>query len=185
MATYWQLITTFMKIGAFTIGGGYAMVPLIEREVVENRRWVSKERFLDLLVVAQTVPGILAVNVAILVGKELPMKRASLACAIGTIVPSFVILLTLAFFVAQVQDSPLFVKMFKAIRPAVVALIAVPVIRLSQSANLSLWGYMVLGLSALSIWLLGVSPLWIIVTIIALVTLNWLRVHRGDKGGEQ
>ena len=85
---YWTLFLTFIKIGAFTIGGGYATLPLIQREVVD-RGWLSKEDFIDLFSVAQSLPGIFAVNISIFVGYKLKKITGGIICALGTILPSF------------------------------------------------------------------------------------------------
>ena len=83
---YWVLFLTFVKIGMFTIGGGYAMIPLIEREVV-NRGWLNKQDFIDLFAVTQSLPGIFAVNISIFVGYKLKKITGSIICALGTILP--------------------------------------------------------------------------------------------------
>ena len=89
---YWTLFMTFMRIGMFTIGGGYAMLPLIQRDVVD-RGWMTKEEFIDIFSVAQSLPGIFAVNISIFVGYKLKRIGGSIVCALGTILPSFLIIL--------------------------------------------------------------------------------------------
>ena len=121
---YLTLFLTFMKIGMFTIGGGYAMLPLIQREVVD-RGWMTKEEFIDIFSVAQSLPGIFAVNISIFVGYRLRKKMGGFICALGTILPSFLIILLIALFFTQVKDNVWVEKAFKGLRPAVVALIAV------------------------------------------------------------
>lgn len=93
-----EAFSIFFKIGAFTIGGGYAMVPLIEDEIVTKRRWIAKEDFIDLLAIAQSAPGILAVNISIFIGYRLRGIRGSIVTALGTILPSFLIILAIALF---------------------------------------------------------------------------------------
>ena len=94
---YWTLFLTFVKIGTFTIGGGYAMLPLIQREVVD-KGWLSKEDFIDLFSVAQSLPGIFAVNISIFVGYKLKKVPGGIVCALGSILPSFIIILAIALF---------------------------------------------------------------------------------------
>ena len=101
---YLTLFLTFLKIGVGTIGGGYAMLPLIQREVVD-RGWLSKEDFIDLFSVAQSLPGIFAVNISIFVGYKLKKSMGSVVCALGTILPSFLIILLIATFFTRVQDN--------------------------------------------------------------------------------
>lgn len=162
MNTYFTLFFTFVKIGTFTIGGGYAMIPLIQQEVVD-RGWLSKEDFLDLFAVAQSLPGIFAVNIAIFVGYKLSKIKGSIVCALGTILPSFFIILTIALFFSQIQHNVWVERVFKGLRPAVVALIAVPVFTTARSIKLSRMELIIPVISALLIWKAGVSPIYIII----------------------
>ena len=162
---YWTLFLTFMKIGMFTIGGGYAMLPLIQREVVD-RGWMSKEDFIDIFSVAQSLPGIFAVNISIFVGYRLKKKMGGFICALGTIMPSFVIILLIALCFTQVKDNVWVEKAFKGLRPAVVALIAVPCLTTARSIKLSYKQLVIPVVAALLIWLAGVSPAWIILAAI-------------------
>ena len=91
MNIYWNSFRTFFRIGLFTIGGGYAMIPLNEADVVDKNRWVSREDFLDLLAIAQSCPGIFAGNMSIFIGYKLKGVPGSVVCALGTILPSFLI----------------------------------------------------------------------------------------------
>jgi len=159
---YWEAFRTFFRIGMFTLGGGYAMIPIIEAEVVDKHKWVSKEEFLDLIAIAQSCPGVFAINISIFIGYKLCRLRGALATALGTALPSFIIILLIAMFFHRFQDNPVVESIFKGIRPAVVALIAVPTFNLAKSANIS-WAtcWIPIG-GALAIWLLGVSPIIII-----------------------
>jgi chromate transporter len=159
---YLESFKTFFKIGIFTLGGGYAMIPLIEAEVVDKHKWISKEEFLDLIAIAQSCPGVFAINISIFIGYKLRKERGALATAIGTALPSFLIILAIAMFFHQFQDNPVVASIFRGIRPAVVALIAVPTFNLAKSAHIS-WAncWIPIG-GALLIWLLGVSPIYII-----------------------
>ncbi|SEF85503.1 chromate transporter [Parabacteroides chinchillae] len=162
---YWTLFLTFVKIGTFTIGGGYAMLPLIQREVVD-KGWLSKEDFIDLFSVAQSLPGIFAVNISIFVGYKLKKTLGSIVCALGTILPSFFIILAIALFFTGVKDNVWIEKAFKGLRPAVVALIAVPCLTTARSIKLS-YAQMVIPIgAALLIWLGNMSPVWIILAAI-------------------
>ena len=160
---YWESFKTFFKIGLFTLGGGYAMIPLIEEEVVNRHKWISKEELLDLIAIAQSCPGVFAINIAIFIGYKLKKERGAVATALGTALPSFLIILAIAIFFHQFEDNRVIAAMFKGIRPAVVALIAVPTFRLAQRAQLNLFTIWIPIVSALLIWLLGVSPILIII----------------------
>ena len=157
------LFTTFFKIGMFTLGGGYAMIPLIEEEVVNKHRWVGKDEMLDLIAIAQSCPGVFAINISIFIGYKLRKTQGAIVTALGTALPSFLIILASAIFFHQFEDNRIIAAMFRGIRPAVVALIAVPTFNLAQRAQLNMYTIWIPIVSALLIWLLGVSPIWIIV----------------------
>lgn len=149
-----QLFFTFFKIGAFTFGGGWAMISIIEREIVTKHGWLDREEFLDLLAVAQSLPGILAVNIAVAVGDKLRGGSGSVTAAAGTILPSFLIILAIAIFLTPeaIQNNEVLVRIFKGIRPAVVALIIAPVISAARAAKLNIWTVWVPVIVALAIW---------------------------------
>ena len=153
---------TFVKIGTFTIGGGWAMLPLIERDVVERKKWIEKEEFLDVIAIAQSLPGIFAVNTAIFIGYRKKKILGSLVCMLAFILPSFTIILLIAIFFTQFQDNPTIISIFKGIRPAVVALIIVPVFTTARSAKLNIKNVFIPICAVVLIYLLGVSPVWII-----------------------
>lgn len=160
---HWELFKIFFRIGAFTIGGGYAMVPLIEDEIVSKRGWINHEDFLDLLAIAQSSPGILAVNIAIFVGYRLKGVKGSLVTSLGAVLPSFLMILAIALFFHQFKENVYVEKIFKGIRPAVVALIAAPTFKLGKSAKINRYTIWIPIVSALLIWLLGFSPIWVII----------------------
>ena len=163
MNIYWESFKTCFKIGIFTLGGGYAMIPLIEEEVVNKKQWVSKDEMLDLIAIAQSCPGVFAINIATFIGYKLKKERGAIATTIGTALPSFMIILLIAMFFHQFEDNRIVAAIFKGIRPAVVALIAVPTFNLAKRAQLNKWTLWIPVVSALLIWLLGVSPIWIII----------------------
>lgn len=163
MNFYLRAFLIFFRIGLFTIGGGYAMVPLIEPDLVDKRKWVKKEDFLDLMALAQTVPGIFAVNIAIFIGYKLKGFWGAFWMALGTILPSFLIILTIALFFRQFQHVEAVEHVFKGIRPAVVALIAAPTFKMAKSARINRYNIWIPVVSALLIWLLGFSPIYVII----------------------
>lgn len=135
-----QLLISFLKIGAFTFGGGWAMISIIEREIVDKHSWIRREDFLDLLALAQSLPGILAVNIAVAVGDKTRGRRGAICAAIGTILPSFLIILAIAIFLTPetIKENHTLSAIFMGIRPAVVALIIAPVISSAKAAKLTL-----------------------------------------------
>lgn len=161
---YWESFKTFFKIGMFTIGGGYAMIPIIEAEVVDKHHWVSKEEFLDLIAISQSCPGVFAINISIFIGYKLKKIPGAIATALGTALPSFLIILAIAIFFHQFEDNPVVAAIFRGIRPAVVALIAVPTFNLAKSANIT-WATCWIPIAgALAIYLIdGFSPIYLII----------------------
>ena len=136
---YMQLFLTFAKIGAFTFGGGWAMISIIQREIVDKHKWIELEEFLDLLAVAQSMPGILAVNISVVIGDRLKGLKGSICAAIGTILPSFLMILAIAIFLTPdtIKNNPVVSRIFKGIRPAVVALIIAPVLTTAKAAGIN------------------------------------------------
>lgn len=136
---YWQLFISFFKIGGFTFGGGWAMISLIEKEVVDHRRWIDREEFLDQLAIAQSLPGILAVNISVAVGDKMRGMRGSIAAATGTIILPFLIILGIAIFLTPelIKNNEVISAIFKGIRPAVTALIIAPVLTSARSAGIN------------------------------------------------
>jgi chromate transporter len=161
-ASLFKLFATFSKIGLFTIGGGYAMIPLIERDVVERNGWVAKEDFLDLLAVAQSAPGVFAVNIAIFIGYKLRGVRGAVAASLGSVLPSVACILLIALFFHSFRHYKLVEHIFWGLRPAVVALIAAPVFSVARSAKITRSTVWIPILSALLIVAFGVSPIYII-----------------------
>lgn len=151
-----QLFLSFLKIGAFTFGGGWAMISIIEREIVDRHAWIRRDEFLDLLALAQSLPGILAVNIAVAVGDRLRGGKGSIMAALGTTLPSFLIILTIAIFLTPdiIKNNRIISAIFMGIRPAVVALIIAPVITSAKAAHI------------------GVKTVWIPVLVALMVSLN-------------
>lgn len=162
-STYAMLFKTFFKIGAFTLGGGYAMIPIIEGEVVNKNRWIEKEDFLDLIAIAQSCPGVFAINISTFIGYKLKGNKGALCTTLGTALPSFLIILLIAMFFHQFMNVGWIAAMFRGIRPAVVALIAVPTFSLAKSAHITLSNCWIPLTCALLIWQLGVNPVFIII----------------------
>lgn len=149
-----NLFFTFFKIGTFTFGGGWAMISIIEREIVDKHKWLERESFLDLLAVAQSLPGILAVNIAVAIGDKLKGGNGSLVAALGTILPSFCMILIIAIFLTPdlIKNNEVLSAIFKGIRPAVVALIIAPVLNSAKSAKIGIKTIWIPVVVALLIW---------------------------------
>lgn len=163
---YWQLFSSFFRIGSFTLGGGYAMIPLIQHEVVEKRKWMEEEEFIDMVAMAQSAPGVIAINTSIFVGYKLKGVKGSITCALGSALPSFLIILTIAICFTSFADNPVVERIFKGIRPAVVALIVAPLWKMSKAAKLTWKTAFIPIVAALLIWQLNVSPILIVMVAI-------------------
>lgn len=150
----WKLFASFFKIGAFTFGGGWAMISLLEKDIVDKHKWLGKDEFLDNLALAQSLPGIMAVNVAIAVGYKLNRYRGCIAAVLGTILPSFLIILAIAMFLTPdtIKSNATLTSIFKGIRPAVVALILAPVFTSAKSAKINRKNFWIPIAIALLIW---------------------------------
>lgn len=189
-----QLFIVFFKIGAFTFGGGWAMISIIEKEIVDKKHWVTKEEFLDLLAVAQSIPGILAVNMAVAVGDKIRGRRGAVISALGTIIPSFAMILFIAIFLTpdMIKSNETLNNIFRGIRPAVVALIIAPVFKNAKVAKIGWKTVAIPIVVALLIW----SKLPIISNPIIFIILGglggylWLRhqhsrIIQRKEGAEQ
>lgn len=161
----WRLFLTFLKIGAFTFGGGYAMISIIEHEVINRRGWIARPDFLDLLTLAQSAPGPISLNTAVFVGYRLRGLRGALSAILGAVIPSFVIILCVAILFTDVRHNPWVDAAFRGMRPAVVALIVAPILSLSRGMHAVL--YLVIVASAVSVWWLGWSPIYILMAAAA------------------
>ena len=173
---YLQLFWTYLKIGTFTIGGGYVMLSMIEREIVERKGWIDRDEFMNMIALAQAAPGLIAVNSAIFIGWRIGGWRGVIATVLGAVLPSFLIILAIAMLFQDYKDYPAVEAIFKGIRPAVVALIAAPLCRMAKNAKIT-WATALIPITgALLIWLAGLSPIWIIfVTVFATLGYTYLK----------
>ena len=169
MVSLLKLFAVFAKIGAFTIGGGYAMIPLIQDEMT-RRGWLSDDELPDIIALAQSAPGVLAVNVSIFAGYRLRGLKGSIVATIGTVLPSFVAILLIAMFMSNFQDNPIVQRIFNGIRPVVVSLIAVPMINMARKNNKTWWAWAITLVTLLLVAFLKVSPIYILLVLIILAT---------------
>lgn len=158
----WQLFWAFFKIGTFTLGGGYAMIPLMEKELVDRHQWIDREEFTEIITLSQTMPGIFATNMATHIGWRLRGIAGAVISVIGNILMPILIILALAMGLQFLQGNAIVEAVFKGIRPVVVALIAAPVFRMAQTVHISRYNFWIPIVAALLIWLLKVSPIMVI-----------------------
>lgn len=132
-----KFFLTCNKIGAFTLGGGYAMIPIMEREYVDKNHWLSREEFMDIMVVAQTTPGIFSIDIASHIGYKLRGVWGGIVGALGIALPSIIAILLIAIFFHNFKDNVYVEKFFCGVRPAVVALIAAPCFKMARTASIT------------------------------------------------
>ena len=177
----WQIFTVFARIGAFTIGGGYAMIPLIQAEM-SRRGWISEDELPDIVALSQSAPGVMAVNISIFAGHKLRGFKGSVAATLGSITPSFLIILAIAMFFTAFKDNPWVERAFKGIRPVVVSLIAVPMVNMARKACTTWWKWALAIGSLLLVAFLNVSPIYIILCVLVIgFSVTWYRLKNTDS----
>ena len=173
MISLWQIFWVFAKIGAFTIGGGIPMIAAIKSELVE-RKWLNDEDFVDIITLAQTAPGLFAVNISILTGHRLRGTKGSVVATIASCLPPFLIILFVAMFFTTFKDSPYVVKAFKGIRPVVVALIGMPMIDMIKATKMRWWSWVIVVSSMTLVCYMNVSPIYILICVISMaIFISW------------
>ncbi len=161
-ATLRQLFWSFFKIGTFTLGGGYAMIPLMEKELVEKHKWLNNSEFMDVITLSQAMPGVFAVNLATVVGNKVRGLSGAVASVVGNIMMPIIIILALAGSLHYLQGNEIIESVFKGIRPVVVALITATVFKMAKTAKINKYNFWIPIIVVLLVWFLAVSPIWII-----------------------
>ena len=181
MVSYWQIFLVFAKIGAFTIGGGIPMIAAIKSELVE-RKWMNDEDFIDIITLAQTAPGLFAVNISILTGYKLRGTKGSVVATIASSLPPFMIILLVAMFFTTFKDNEYIIKAVKGIRPVVAALIGVPLISMIKATKMRWWSWILMVSSLLLVCILNFSPINILLcVIVAAAFISWWRDREQNK----
>lgn len=162
MKFYFEMFLSFFKIGSFTIGGGYAMLPLIQEEIVHKKQWIAEEEFVNMLAAAQASPGPLAVNTSVFVGYKLRGIKGVFCTVLGCILPSFIIISMIAVFFSETRENEYINKMMKAIRPTVVALIASSAFTMGKAAKITMRSIWIPIVVAIMVAWLHVTPIILI-----------------------
>lgn len=158
----WQLFSSFFRIGALTFGGGYAMLPMLQREVVDKHHWVTEEDVLDCYAIGQCTPGVIAVNTATFVGYRQGKILGAVIATLGVIAPSFIIISIIALVLSHFAEYPAVIHAFAGIRVAVAVLVVMAVVKLFKSGIKNTLGLIVMLLSFLLTVIFGLSPVWIV-----------------------
>jgi chromate transporter len=160
----YKIFTTFFKIGAFTFGGGFAMIPLIQREVVDENGWMDSDEFIDIISVTQSAPGAVSVNTAVFIGYKLAGLPGAIIATLGTVLPSFFIILAIATFFTKLKGMQVVEWIFLGIRPAVVALVLVAASSIGRRVILQ-FKYLILSIIALALLILvDIHPVLLILS---------------------
>lgn len=179
MKELFDLFWTFCKIGALTFGGGYAMLPLIQREIVENKKWSTEKEILDYYAVGQCTPGVIAINTATFIGYKLRGIIGGIVATLGVIFPSIVIILIIAAFLQNFADLAIVQSAFAGIRVAVVALIITTVVKLIKSSIKDYLGVIIAIIAFVISAFIGLSPVYVVIA--AALTGFISKGLRGDK----
>lgn len=179
-----KIFLVFFKIGAFTIGGGYAMLSLIEDEIVNKRKWLTQDEFLEGMVIAQSTPGVLAVNISIVTGYKIAGVLGLFAGVLGSVLPSFLIVLLLSKFLMVYRHTKIFIAFFNGLKPAVVALILISVCRIAKSSKINKKNIIIPIIVALIIKFTDISPIYIIIVTMILGNFYYSQLAKKEKIGE-
>lgn len=174
-----ELFISIFKIGAFTFGGGYAMIPLIEEEVVTKRNWIKKEEFMDILVVSQSLPGALAINTSIFLGYKIAGFIGAVAALLAVILPSFMIIILIATFFMKFRDNEIVNAAFKGISAAVPMLVLVGAISLSRGLKKNTRTVLTIIISVIALSFFDINPI-LIIAIAAIFGILFLRGNKND-----
>ena len=173
MVSLWKIFLVFAKIGAFTIGGGIPMIAAIKSELTE-KGWLRDEDFIDIITLAQTAPGLFAVNISILTGHKLRGTKGSVVATIASCLPPFLIILAVAMFFTSFKDNEYVIRAFKGIRPVVVALIGVPMIDMIKATRMRWWSWVIVIASMVLVCFMKVSPIYILICVIVIAAfVSW------------
>lgn len=178
-ANLWELFVAWFKIGLFTFGGGYAMLPLIEREVIDKKGWTDKEEILSIYALAQSVPGVIAVNTSIILGNRLVGVKGAVVAAAGVVAPSLIIIMTIASSFHVIQSNVYVLQAFSGIRAAVVGLVAAAAVRISFASLKDKPGYVI---AAAAFLLSAFTDLHAIAIIIGGAVAGLVVYYFGAKG---
>jgi chromate transporter len=177
----WHVFISFFKIGAFTFGGGYAMIPLIQKEAVEKRKWVTDEDILDIIAIAESTPGPIAINSATFVGYRAAGVLGSVCATMGVVLPSFVIILTISFLLQQFQQLQVVRYAFQGIRAGVLALLVKSLWSMYQKNQKNWASYLVMAASFVLTAFFGVNVLFVIIGCAVFGVVSARYMERGQQ----
>lgn len=178
MKVYFELFIIFVKVGAVTFGGGYSMLPVLQKEIVANKGWLTTEDVMDYYAISQCTPGIIAVNTSVLIGYHRKKLLGAMVSALGLATPSVIIILLIAAFLQNFMDYPLILRAFNGIAIAVVALIAQAVIALYKKGVVDKFTFFIFSTSLIAFVIFDVYPIFVVISSAALGILSQLRKEK-------
>lgn len=179
-----KLFTTFFRIGAFTFGGGYAMIPLIQREVVDNHKWLTEDDILEIIVISESTPGPIAINSATFVGYRTAGIFGAAAATFGVVLPSFLLISLIALVLTEFKDIKLVQYAFGGIRAGVLALLVKALHKMYQKAPKGIFGYMIMGIAFFVSAFTGINVLFVILFCALAGILYSYFIIPKSKGGK-
>lgn len=168
-----KLFKTFFKIGIFTFGGGYAMIPLIEKEVIEEKKWISRDELMEIVAISQMTPGPIATNAATFVGKKMGGVLGSVAATAGVVAPSLLIIVTISLFFSENFNNLYVQKIFTGLRAGIAGMIFLSVKKLAKTALKDSESYIIFGFSLLALIFSFISP----ISLIGIFGLGSMGLH--------
>ena len=182
-----ELFIVFFKLGAFTIGGGIAMLPLLQNTLIEEKKWFTKEEFVDIVAVCQSLPGVVAVNMATYVGYKKKGLIGSIISTLGVVIPSFVIIIIIATFISSLGDNGVVMGAMAGLRAAALGMVAVALIQLFPAAIKSKWALLAAVLAFVLITVLHINTAYVILLFAVLGIAVTMAVKKAacsdDEGG--
>lgn len=180
----WELFWTFFKIGAFTFGGGYAMIPLIQKETVEKRKWITDDDILNIVAIAESTPGPIAINMATFVGYKTSGVIGALSATLGTILPSFMIISVISYALKEFQSIKAVGYAFYGIRAGVLALIIKALVNMYKKIDKNIFSYLIIIFAFVSVAFFDVNVL-LIILICAISGISIALTKNIEKGGKR
>ena len=181
MVSLWKLYALFFKMGLFTFGGGYAMLPILKKEAVEKQKWITEEELLNYYSIGQCTPGIIAVNAASFIGYKLRKIGGLISATLGVISPSLIIIVLVAALLRQYMDNPYVQQAFGGIRICVIALIINTVWNMWQKGVKNARGYIVFAVAAVLLWCFNLSAIAVVILATAASFVPDWRWRRSKK----
>ena len=176
-----KLFLTFLKIGAFTFGGGYAMIPLIQKETVENNKWISDDDILEVIAIAESTPGPISVNAATFIGYKVGGFFGALFATLGLILPAFIIMFLLSFVLRKIKDNKIVLYAFFGIRAGVLALIINALIKMYKQVNKNIISYIIMVVSLILTAFFDVNAILVIILCGIVGIISTMYVERSAK----